>query len=62
MNRNTAQDPYIKACKTLGVAPVSYIINNINSSELIMKHHGIGALGAQCLAQVLDVFMSSFTD
>jgi hypothetical protein len=54
IHRTNAQDPYIKACKTLGIAPVSYIVTHIDSHELIMRHHGLGARGAQALAQIME--------
>eukprot|EP00842_Homolaphlyctis_polyrhiza_P000748 jgi/Hompol1/1674/HPOL_002487-RA len=54
INRKSAQDPYIHACKTLGIVPVSYIIERISQPEIIMPHHGLGVRGAQALARILE--------
>lgn len=52
--RNNAEDPYLKACKLLNCIPVSYIITNLESSQIVMRNRGLGARGAQAFAQALD--------
>ncbi|KAH6601384.1 hypothetical protein BASA50_001654 [Batrachochytrium salamandrivorans] len=55
INQKESQNPYAHACKSLGVVPVSYILDRINQQEIIMPHHGIGIRGAQALAHVLKL-------
>ena len=38
----TGQAGYREACRTLGVVPASYALRHLQSSELIMTHHGLG--------------------
>ncbi|KAJ3044935.1 hypothetical protein HDV00_000218 [Rhizophlyctis rosea] len=52
--RKTFSDPYITACKILGIVPSSYISQRLKSNEIAMPHHGLGPKGAQALAQVLE--------
>ncbi|KAJ3178300.1 hypothetical protein HDU87_003612 [Geranomyces variabilis] len=50
--KNTT-DPYITACKQLHVVPVTFILQRLQSTAIIMPHHGLGPSGAEALARVL---------
>ncbi|KAJ3388951.1 hypothetical protein HDU80_011592, partial [Chytriomyces hyalinus] len=54
LKRKVVNDPYITACKVLGVVPVSYFAERINTNEIILKHRGLGPKGAQAIASVLE--------
>ncbi|KAI8829883.1 hypothetical protein BJ741DRAFT_369718 [Chytriomyces cf. hyalinus JEL632] len=54
LKRKIVNDPYITACKVLGVVPVSYFAERINTNEIILKHRGLGPKGAQAIASVLE--------
>ncbi|KAI9093028.1 hypothetical protein DFS34DRAFT_269442 [Phlyctochytrium arcticum] len=54
LTRQNTQEPYLTACKTLGIVPVSIIVNSLKADELRMPYHGLGAKGAQALALVLE--------
>lgn len=41
---------YLETCKELGVVPVSYFIRHMKDEILVMRHHGIGPLGAKALS------------
>ncbi|TPX59954.1 hypothetical protein PhCBS80983_g02103 [Powellomyces hirtus] len=53
INRKNTTDPYITACKQLRIVPVNFILQRLQSSQLIMPHHGLGPNGAEALAKVL---------
>lgn len=55
-------DPYLAACKSLGIVPSSYFASNYNSgcTEILMRYHGIGPKGAQAIAEVLKLPNSVF--
>ncbi|XP_067084552.1 leucine-rich repeat-containing protein 74B [Osmerus mordax] len=46
----TGQASYREACRTIGVVPASYALRHLQSSELIMMHHGLGPQGTKALA------------
>lgn len=48
---------YLKACKLVGVVPVSYFIRNLDSPTMTLSHHGIGPSGCEALAIALTVRM-----
>lgn len=50
---------YLKACKLVGVVPVSYFIRNLDSPTMTLSHHGIGPSGCEALAIALTVRMGS---
>jgi uncharacterized protein YjbI with pentapeptide repeats len=54
INRKINKDPYLTACEALEIAPTSYIMENLGSSELKLAHHGIGPLGSRALGKVLE--------
>ncbi|KAJ3301668.1 hypothetical protein HDV03_000509 [Kappamyces sp. JEL0829] len=54
INRKIERDPYLTACRALDVVPVSFISQRLGKSEIVMKHHGLGALGARALGKVLE--------
>ncbi|XP_075070762.1 uncharacterized protein LOC142159852 [Mixophyes fleayi] len=41
---------YLSACQLFGVVPVSYYLRHMGDSELIMRHHGLGAQAAKAIA------------
>ncbi|XP_068094833.1 leucine-rich repeat-containing protein 74B [Hyperolius riggenbachi] len=41
---------YLSACKLFGVVPVSYYLRHMGDSELVMRHHGLGAQGVKAIA------------
>ncbi|XP_068608416.1 leucine-rich repeat-containing protein 74A [Brachionichthys hirsutus] len=46
-------DLYLKACKRVGVVPVSSFIRNIDSTTFTLSHYGLGPLGCKALAIAL---------
>lgn len=46
----TGKRVYSQACKDIGVVPVSHFIRHITTNKIIMKHHGLGPLGAKAIA------------
>ncbi|XP_075139515.1 leucine-rich repeat-containing protein 74A [Leptodactylus fuscus] len=44
---------YLKACKEVGVVPVSYFLRNMNKTHMDLRHHGLGSRGAHALAVAL---------
>lgn len=46
---------YIRECNKLGVIPVSYFEKHIEDRAFVMKHHGLGPLGAKAIAKPLEV-------
>lgn len=55
IERKDSRNPYIMACKVLGVVPVSTMIDALDSSEIKLAHYGIGIRGAEALAKSLEV-------
>ena len=51
----TGKRVYSQACKDIGVVPVSHFIRHITTNKIIMKHHGLGPLGAKAIAIPLVV-------
>ncbi|XP_071961893.1 uncharacterized protein [Antedon mediterranea] len=41
---------YQQACTDLGVIPVSHFMRHMQSSKVVMKHHGLGPTGAKAIA------------
>ncbi|XP_069817384.1 leucine-rich repeat-containing protein 74B isoform X2 [Dendropsophus ebraccatus] len=41
---------YLSACQLFGVVPVSYFLRHMGDSELIMRHHGLGAQATKAIA------------
>lgn len=55
-NKETSiAEVYLQACKLVGVVPVSYFIRNLDSTTMILSHHGLGPLGCKALAIALVV-------
>ncbi|KAJ8329892.1 hypothetical protein QVD99_004330 [Batrachochytrium dendrobatidis] len=54
IHRKEVHDSYTYSCKMLGIVPVSCIVKRAGQQEISMPHHGLGARGAQALAQVLQ--------
>ena len=53
---------YLETCNELGVVPVSYFVRHMKDETLVMRHHGLGPLGAKAIALPLVVsMMTSFT-
>jgi len=46
---------YLKACETMGIIPASYFVRNIQETDILMQHHGIGCKGAKAIAVALVV-------
>ncbi|KAI8589716.1 hypothetical protein BDZ88DRAFT_126679 [Geranomyces variabilis] len=53
LNKKNTTDPYITACKQLHIVPVTFILQRLQSTAIIMPHHGLGPSGAEALARVL---------
>lgn len=51
----SAQTMYLEVCKTFGLIPVKYFLNNVHSTHLKMRHHGLGAQGAFAISVPLLV-------
>ncbi|XP_063723252.1 leucine-rich repeat-containing protein 74A-like isoform X2 [Symsagittifera roscoffensis] len=47
------EEIYVEACKRYNVVPASYFQRNMRKENLIMRHHGLGAKGAQAIAVAL---------
>ena len=56
LTRTKSVDVYSKACQDLEVVPISSIYEILNGKTAVLRHRGIGAKGAQAIAQVLVVF------
>ncbi|KAM3936901.1 leucine-rich repeat-containing protein 74B [Leptodactylus fuscus] len=41
---------YLSACQLFGVVPVSYFLRHMGDSELVMRHHGLGAQATKAIA------------
>ncbi|KAJ1561873.1 hypothetical protein HK405_002274, partial [Cladochytrium tenue] len=55
LKRKTVQNPYITACKLLGVVPVARFTECMaTASEIRLKSYGLGPKGAQAIAFVLE--------
>lgn len=54
LKRKNTTRAYETACKVLGIVPVKYFADRLTSTEIVMKHHGLGAKGAQAIANVMD--------
>ncbi|KAI8911457.1 hypothetical protein EDD86DRAFT_188553 [Gorgonomyces haynaldii] len=54
LQRDNRKDPYLKACKTFSISPVSFLTQRLGQQEIVMRYHGLGIFGAQALAQVLQ--------
>ncbi|XP_061781066.1 uncharacterized protein lrrc74a isoform X3 [Nerophis lumbriciformis] len=52
-NETSVADIYQKACKLVGVVPVSYIIQNLNSPTMKLSHQSLGPLGCKALSIAL---------
>ena len=49
----TGKSCYLRTCRTLGVPPVSAVLDAIRTSEITLAHHGIGPQGGRALAKAL---------
>ena len=52
---HTGVKNYIHECNQLGVIPVSYFKQHILQTSFVMRHHGLGPLGAKAIAKSLTV-------
>ncbi|CAI9567976.1 unnamed protein product, partial [Staurois parvus] len=41
---------YLSACQLFGVVPVSYFLRHMGDSNLVMRHHGLGAQATKAIA------------
>ncbi|XP_067910799.1 leucine-rich repeat-containing protein 74B isoform X2 [Heterodontus francisci] len=46
----TGKAKYKQACETYGVVPISYFLRNMNGTELLMMHYGLGPQGAKAIS------------
>ena len=46
---------YVVECNRLGVIPVSYFQRHCHDKAFVMRHHGLGPLGAKAIAKPLEV-------
>ena len=53
------EEIYVEACKRYNVVPASYFQRNMRKENLIMRHHGLGAKGAQAIAVALVVSITT---
>ena len=49
----TGRDVYVNQCKSLNIIPVSYFLRHMQSSEILMSHHGLGSNGTKAIAIAL---------
>ena len=54
-NDLTGRSLYRALCVDLNIIPVSYFIRNLTETEIIMKYHGLGPVGAKAIAKTLEV-------
>ena len=54
-NDLTGRSLYRALCIDLNIIPVSYFIRNLTETEIIMKYHGLGPVGAKAIAKTLEV-------
>lgn len=60
-NKETSvSEIYLRACKLIGVVPVSYFIRNLDGTTMTLSHHGLGPLGCEALAIALTVSVIFF--
>ncbi|XP_040206645.1 leucine-rich repeat-containing protein 74B-like [Rana temporaria] len=52
---------YLSACQVFGVVPVSYFLRHMGDSNLVMRHHGLGAQAAKAIALSLVTNTSIFS-
>ncbi|XP_073348565.1 uncharacterized protein [Pagrus major] len=45
---------YLKACRKLGIAPISSFLRNSSEANVNLNHYGVGPLGAKALAKALQ--------
>lgn len=48
-------EQYLKACRKIGVTPISSFLRNSSEANLNLNHYGVGPLGAKALAIALQV-------
>ena len=46
---------YIDECNRVGVIPVSYFQRHCHDKAFVMRHHGLGPLGAKAISKPLEV-------
>ncbi len=56
-SKKSISSGYLTFCKMLGIIPVQNVIESLDTSEIALAHHKIGAKGAQALAEALEVFL-----
>lgn len=60
-NKETSvSEIYLRACKLIGIVPVSYFIRNLDCTTMTLSHHGLGPLGCEALAIALTVSVKCF--
>ncbi|XP_043571397.1 leucine-rich repeat-containing protein 74B-like [Chiloscyllium plagiosum] len=47
---HTGKTKYKQACETYGVVPISSFLRNMNQTELVMMHYGLGPQGAKAIS------------
>ncbi|XP_072331733.1 uncharacterized protein lrrc74b isoform X1 [Scyliorhinus torazame] len=47
---HTGKTKYKQACEAYGVVPISYFLRNMNCTELVMMHYGLGPQGAKAIS------------
>lgn len=52
---------YLLACELYDVVPCSYFLKHMHDQEVILRHYGLGNLGAKAIAYVLRDTMSPLT-
>ncbi|XP_061174071.1 leucine-rich repeat-containing protein 74A-like [Saccostrea echinata] len=51
----TGKSVYLKKCEEIGVQPITYFINHMQDTQLVMKHHSLGPQGMKAIAKPLEV-------
>ncbi|KXJ14760.1 Leucine-rich repeat-containing protein 74A [Exaiptasia diaphana] len=49
----TGRTTYIQACREAGVIPASFFLRNMQESDVDIKHHGLGPMGAKAISIAL---------
>ena len=57
----TLEGKYLLACELYDVVPCSYFLKHMHDQEVILRHYGLGNLGAKAIAFALRDNMSTLT-
>jgi hypothetical protein len=57
----TLEGKYLLACELYDVVPCSFFLKHMHDQEVILRHYGLGNLGAKAIAFALRDNMSTLT-